>query len=119
MSWRVLYIEESDKLSLYLDNIKVIKNDEEILVPIKDIHSLIVDNYKILLSVHLLNALSHANVNVVLCGVDHLPQTIFFPLFGNSNAAASLKKQLKWDGLRKRYYIKRLLEEKLNIKKSC
>lgn len=117
MSWRVLYIEESDKLSLYLDNIKVIKNDEEILVPIKDIHSLIVDNYKILLSVHLLNALSHANVNVVLCGVDHLPQTIFFPLFGNSNAAASLKKQLKWDGLRKKILHQKIVRRKVKHQK--
>lgn len=117
MSWRVLYIEESDKLSLYFDNIKVTKNDEEILVPIRDIHSLIVDNYKILLSVHLLNALSNANVNVVLCGVDHLPQTIFFPLFGNSNAASSLKRQLKWEKLKKKILHQEIVKRKIKHQK--
>ncbi len=113
MSWRVLYIEESDKLSLYLDNIKVIRRDEDILVPINDIHSLIVDNYKILLSVHLLNALSKANVNVVLCGVDHLPQTIIFPIFGNSRAADSLKEQLSWDEFRKAMIHQEIVKVKI------
>lgn len=117
MSWRVLYIEESDKLSLYLDNIKITKNDENILVPISDIHSLIIDNYKILLSVHLINALSKANVNVVFCGVDHLPQTIFFPLFGNYNAAESLKVQLKWNHLRKEIVHQEIVKRKIKHQK--
>lgn len=117
MSWRVLYIEESDKLSLYLDNIKIIKGDEELLVPINDIHSLIVDNYKILLSVHLVNALSKANVNVVLCGVDHLPQTILLPLFGNSNAAESLKKQLEWNELNKQIAQQEIVRIKIKHQK--
>lgn len=117
MSWRVLYIEESDKLSLYLDNIKITKNDENILVPIGDIHSLIIDNYKILLSVHLINALSKANVNVVFCGVDHLPQTIFFPLFGNFNAAESLKVQLKWNHLRKEIVHQEIVKVKIKHQK--
>lgn len=117
MSWRILYIEESDKLSLHLDNIKIIKNDEELLVSINDIHSLIIDNYKILLSVHLLNALSKANVNVVLCGVDHLPQTILFPLFGNSNAAQSLKEQLNWDKFNKEIAQQEIVKTKIKHQK--
>ncbi len=113
MGWRVLYIEESDKLSLYLDNIKILKNEEEILVPIRDVHSLIIDNYKILLSVHLMNALSKANVNVVLCEVDHLPQTVMYPLFGNSNAAASLKEQISWSELNKAAIHQEIIKKKI------
>ena len=94
MSWRVIYIEDSDRLSLYLDNMKVIKNDEDILIPISDIHTIILDNYKINLSVHLINALSKENVNLIICGIDHLPQTIVIPYSGHKLSFGMLKKQL-------------------------
>lgn len=113
MSWRVIYIEEADRVSLYLDNIKVIKNEEEIFVPISDIHSLILDNYKILLSVQLLNALAKANVNVVLCDVDHLPITVLSPLFGNSTVPKNLKEQLSWDETNKRILHQEIVKRKI------
>lgn len=96
MSWRVVYIEESEYLSLYLDNIKVKNKDKEVLIPITDIHTIILDNYKINLSVHLINALTKFNVNVISCGVDHLPKTILLPYSGNKLAFQMMNKQLKW-----------------------
>src|SRR5690554_1265617 len=101
MGWRVLYIEESDKLSLYLDNIKVTKNDEEYLILISDVHTIILDNYKINISVHLINALTKANVNIILCGIDHLPQSIIIPHHGNKLAFKMLNKQLSWNNNKK------------------
>ena len=96
MSWRVLYIEESEHLSLYLTNIKVRKGIEDFLIPIKDVHTIILDNYKINLSVHLINALTKANVNVVLCGVDHLPQSVLTPIKGNHMSSLVLREQVLW-----------------------
>lgn len=117
MSWRVIYIEEADRVSLYLDNIKVIKNEEEILIPISDIHSLLLDNYKILLSVQLINALAKANVNVVLCDVDHLPVTMLNPLFGNSTAPKSLREQLSWNKINKSILHQQIIKRKINHQK--
>src|SRR5690554_6046151 len=117
MSWRVLYIEESDYLSLYLDNIKVNKGKEDILIPISDIHSLILDNYKITLSVHLINALAKNNVNVVVCDVDHLPTSIIIPHTGNYYAPIIFRKQLKWEKEKKEKLHQIIVKSKIQNQK--
>ncbi|MDY0277159.1 MAG: type II CRISPR-associated endonuclease Cas1 [Acholeplasma sp.] len=117
MSWRVVYIEESEYLSLYLDNIKITKNDEDILLPISDINTLILDNYKINLSVQLLNALSKANVNLVMCGIDHLPQTIILPISGHKLSFSMLKKQLEWSLEQKNFIHMMIIKNKIRNQK--
>lgn len=94
MSWRIVYIEESDYLSLYLDNLKVIRNQEEIIVPLSDINTLVLDNYKITLTVHLLIALSTYNINVIICNLDHLPMSLLVSFGGASQASLCLRKQI-------------------------
>lgn len=44
MSWRIIYISESEQLKLYLDNLKVVKGEHEVLIPLSDIHTIVVDN---------------------------------------------------------------------------
>jgi len=99
MGWRILYIDEGEYLSLYLDNIKIKNKEEnrELVVPINDLHTLIVDNYRTVLSTHLLNALTKNNVNVVLCNVSHMPQSLLVPVSGNKSAPLMLRKQLAWN----------------------
>jgi len=113
MSWRIVYIEESEYLSLYLDNLKVLKNDEEYLIPINDIHTIILDNYKTKLSVHLINALTKSNVNFVICGIDHLPQTIVLPHSGHKLSFQMLNKQLAWSKNLKAIIHKFIIKNKI------
>ena len=75
MSHRVIYIEKCEYLKLYLDNIKIEYNDNELLLPISDIQILVIDNYKSSLSVPLMNKLTENNVCTILCGIDHLPKS--------------------------------------------
>ena len=96
MSWRIVYIEEADYLSLHLDNLKVTKGNDETTIPLGDINSIIIDNYKTTLSVNLLNKCMDYKVNVVLCDMKHLPNTIIYPYSGNYQASLVLKEQLSW-----------------------
>lgn len=96
MGWRVVLIEESDRLSIYLDNLKVSRNDHDILIPIKDIHSLIIDNYKLVLSVQMLNKCVENNVNIVTCGIDHSPKALVIPIAGHHRMVGVLRNQLEW-----------------------
>lgn len=97
MGWKVLYIEESDYLSTMLDNLKVRqKSEHELLVPLKDIHSLVLDNYKLVVSIQLLNKCAENNINVVLCGVDHNPVGVLVPYSGHHIMADVLKRQIEW-----------------------
>ncbi len=83
MSHRVIYIEKSECLRLYLDNLKVIISDDELLIPVSDIQILVIDNYKATLSIQLMNKLTENNVCVIFCGMDHLPQSYLLPMNGN------------------------------------
>ena len=102
-------------MNLHLDNLKIHnkKEDKELIVPIKDIHSLIIDNDKSVLTVHLMNALSKYNVNVVLCGVDHLPKTLIIPQTGNEQAPLMLKRQIDWSEEIKGYVQKQIVMAKI------
>ncbi|MBW4258563.1 type II CRISPR-associated endonuclease Cas1 [Methanobacterium sp. YSL] len=113
MSWRIIYIEESDYLSLYLDNMKIVKNEEDILIPLADINTIVVDNYKTTLSVHLLNALCDNNINVVICNIEHLPSSLVIPFGGASQTAINLRKQIEWDSLQKNYVHQEIIKSKI------
>ena len=113
MGWRVIHISESEKISLFLDNLKVETKGEPILVPLKDIHSLILDNYKMVASVQLLCRCCENNINVVVCGVDHNPKAIVMSHTGHHQTASILKKQISWDESMKGFIHQQIVKQKI------
>ena len=83
MSWRILYIENSHKVSLYLNNLKIEDGDESYVVPIADINTVIFNNYKMYMTAQLLCKLSQANVCVIICEKNGLPEVVLNPLNGS------------------------------------
>ncbi len=81
---------------MYLDNLKVLVDEEQILFPISDIMILVVDNYKSYLSVPLINKLVENNVCTILCGVDHLPKSYILPMNGHFSQSGNIMKQIQW-----------------------
>lgn len=115
MGWRVVYIEESQRLSLYLDNLKVLlSDDQEILIPLKDINSLICDNYKMTMTVQLLNQCAENNINVVICGIDHQPKMMMVPHSAHHTMALVLRKQIYWDDEKKKVLHQNIVQAKIN-----
>ena len=101
MSHRVIYVEKSEYLRLYLDNLKVEVNGTDILFPISDIQILVIDNYQSNLSVPLINKLTDNNVCTIICGIDHLPKSYILPMNGHFASSGNLMKQIQWDAERK------------------
>jgi CRISPR-associated protein Cas1 len=96
MSWRILYIEESDYLSLYLDNVKIKRGVDETVVPLCDLSAIVIDNQTTTVSAPLLTACSEYNVLVAFCDRFHLPQTLLLPLSGNYRSSYVFRRQLEW-----------------------
>ena len=113
MSHRVLYVESCKYLKLYLDNLKVLIDDDEILFPISDILILVIDNYRSSLSVPLINKLVENNVCTILCGADHLPQTQILPTNGNFAQSGNIAQQIKWDDDTKGLLQKLIIQAKI------
>ncbi len=97
MSWKIIEIENADKINLFLDNI-VIKNDKtKIIIPINDIDVLLLNNYKLNITTQLINALTRNNTLVIVCDKNQLPQSYILPIIGNWNTLKVIDKQLHWN----------------------
>lgn len=116
MGWRVVFISEGEFLSLYLDNIKIEDSSKvkELIIPLKDIEILIIDNYKTVLSTRLMNKLTEYHINVVLCSIDHLPKSILLPISGHHQSPKILKNQIKWNDEYKRILHKYIVINKIH-----
>lgn len=97
MSWRVVYIEKADYLKLYLDNLKVIREEVEILIPLSDIHTIIVDNQTTVVTARLMNKLADYHILLVFCDEQHLPNIYALSPHSHHQATKVLNKQIQWD----------------------
>ena len=113
MGWRTLYIEDSHKVSLYLNNIKIENGDEQYIVPISDLDTIIFNNYKMYITVQLLCKLSHNNVCVIICEKNGLPELLMSPITGNCTAFRQQELQLNLSAERKANLWKHLIEGKI------
>lgn len=113
MGYRVLYIQQSENLSLYLDNLKVKSEKGDFLFPIVDLQMLILDNYKMVLSVQLMNKLAKNNVSIVMCGIDHLPQSYVLPFNGYFAQSGMLFEQINWTDEMKLKLHQKIIQAKI------
>lgn len=113
MSWRIVYIEEAEEMKLYLDNLKVIKGEQEILIPLSDIHTIIVDNIKTVITGRLMNKLSEYHILLILCDENHLPNVFSLGLYSHYRVYGVLKEQLNWKDQIKGEMWKKIIQIKI------
>ena len=95
MGWRIIYIEDANSVKLYLDNVMIVRNNEKLTIPLSDIHTLVIDNQMITLTVPLINKCCDYNINLIICSLEHMPTSLISPFFGNYQSPLILKKQIQ------------------------
>jgi CRISP-associated protein Cas1 len=118
MSWRIIYISDSEEIRLYLDNLKVIKNDQEILIPLSDIHTIIVDNIKTVVTGRLMNKLAEYHILLIFCDEYHTPNVFSLGLYSHYKVYGVLFQQLKWEDSIKGEMWKKIVQIKINNQNS-
>ncbi|MEQ6389167.1 type II CRISPR-associated endonuclease Cas1 [Bacillaceae bacterium S4-13-58] len=118
MSWRVVYISEAEEMKLYLDNLKVVKDEQEILVPLSDIHTIIVDNSRTVVTGRLMNKLSDYHILLVFCDESHIPNVFSLGLYSHYRVYGVLNEQMNWDQKFKGEMWQRIVEIKINNQRS-
>jgi len=114
MAWRVICIENPASLSLK-DNKLVIKQDEEALIPIEDINSLVLDSYGISISANLLTSLASYKVAVTICDGNHLPASTLLPYSQHSRQSKVSRDQLAMsEPLKKQIWAKNITQKITN-----
>lgn len=124
MGFKTVFIRDSEKLRLYLDNLIVDTKDGEISFLISDLKYLIIDNNKSTLSVRLINKLTENNVALVLCDLSHHPCTQLLPINSHFASSGMMFKQIKWDEHLKSLLQARIIQEKIQsqiyiLKRNC
>lgn len=113
MGFKTVFIRDSEKLRLYLDNLIVETKDGDISFLISDLKYLIIDNNKATLSVRLINKLTENNVALVLCDLSHHPSTQLLPINSHFATSGMMFKQIKWDDNLKSLLQAKIIKEKI------
>ena len=113
MGWKVVEINTDEFFKLYLNNLLLDRENEKILINIKDIDTLIIHNSRANISLKLLNRLSQENVNVIIFNESHEPQSVIFPYNGNYNSFKTFNRQLMWTKIYKANCWKDIIKLKI------
>jgi len=96
LSWRIVYITESEEMKLYLDNLKVINKGQEVLIPLSDIHTIVVDNPRTIVTGRLMNKLTEYHILLIFCNEKHHPNVFSLGLYSHYRVYGVLHKQIGW-----------------------
>ena len=114
MGWKIIEVENGDSLSLFLNNIVIRRENEKIIIPINDIDVLLINNYKLKLTVNLINALCDNNVLTVICNSNYMPNANILPIIGNFNTVKVLENQVNWSQEFKSSTWRQIIKQKIN-----
>src|SRR5690625_7506090 len=95
MTWRTVILTQDAKVSLRLNHL-VVKNEKITTISLDEISVLIIENPNIVMTGHLLNALSQYKITTILCNEEHLPYSQLNLIYGNFMKASIIKKQIAW-----------------------
>ena len=94
MSWRNVIIANPARLSLKQNQL-VIRQDEEVSIPLEDISVIVVETPQALISSRLMDELARASIPLITCDPGHLPSGLFLPFQQHSRFLKVLKSQLE------------------------
>lgn len=114
MSWRVVLAKDSEHIKLKLDNIVILKNDYEYVVPLSDISVLVLEGQQTSVTTRLLAALTKYNISLVICDHTHTPCGIYHAYNGHSRASKLLQLQIAWDNELKGMIWKKIIDYKIS-----
>lgn len=118
MGWRIIYISESEQLKLYLDNLKVVKGEHEVLIPLSDIHTIVVDNPNTTVTGRLMNKLTEYHILLIFCDENHNPNVFSLGLYSHYRVYGVLSQQLKWSDQFKGEMWKKIVQIKISNQSS-
>src|SRR5690625_4996319 len=117
MTWRTVVLTKDSKISLRLDHL-VIKSDQVVTIPLTEIGQVVIENPNIVMTGHILNALSKHKITTIICNERHIPYTHLNLIYGHFRQVKVIKKQMDWDMLAKEKLWQEIVRRKIKNQKS-
>lgn len=80
MSWRFIYIKNADKLNTNLNSLVLSQDGKEFEIPLEDINTILLEDYKTVVTSRLLARLVDFKIQLVVCDNSMLPCAILTPI---------------------------------------
>lgn len=113
MSWRVVTIQNSAKLSLRNNQLVITNDADENIMPVEDITAIILDSPQINLTSSLLSFLQQHNVTIITCDAKHQPNGVLLSFMKHSRQTeVAFIQQSLGEVLRKRLWQK-IIQQKI------
>src|SRR5690625_16648 len=112
MTWRTVVLTKDSKISLRLNHL-VIESDKVVTVPLSEIGQLVIENPNIVMTGHILNALSKHKITTIICNERHLPYSHLNLIYGHFRQSRIIKKQTVWSPERKDILWQHIIRHKI------
>ena len=112
MTWRSIVISKPARLSLQHQHM-VIRQDEDIPVPLEDIAVVVVDAKEVVLTVPLLSALAQYGVTLLTCDEQFLPCGQWLPFAQYHRCLKILKLQMNMTAPQKKQLWQQIVRQKI------
>lgn len=121
MSWRIVYITNVDKLSLNLNSVQIIHEDQKFFVSLSEIAMLVIEDYKSLITTRLLIELAKQGIPVIILAMNSMPIGEYFPISNNVRTPKRIGEQILWtEEMKKKLWteiVKGKIENQINTLK--
>lgn len=111
-AFRTLFMSKPTKLS-HKNNSLVIQDKEEVLIPLRDIHTIIIDTPQITLTASLMKEFAKYKILVFFCDDSHLPNGIFSPFLTHYRSSAILNDQINLSKQNKSILWQKIIQAKI------
>lgn len=112
MTWRTVILTSNSKMSLRLNHL-VISSDKVVTIPLSEIGTVIIENPNIVMTGHILNALSQYKITTIICNDHHMPHVHINLVYGHFRQARIIQEQLSWSPMRKDILWQEITRQKI------
>lgn len=114
-AYRTLFLSNPAKLSHKNNNLFLHLQDKDpVFIPLKDIHTIVIDTPQILLNSSLLAAFSRYKISVFISDDSHLPSGIFLPFLSHYRSAQVLQNQIALSKQAKSILWQKVIQSKIH-----
>lgn len=119
MGWRIICIEEANRLNYKLNSIGIIQKEEMVWINLDEIDMIIIESQSCNTSIKLLSELSKKGINVIFCGDNHMPIGILTSINNNQRTAKYNRLQLEWKNDIKQQVWTKIIKHKILLQMVC
>jgi len=117
MTWRTVLLTENSKISLRLNHL-VVQSDEVVTIPLNEIGHVVIENPSIVMTGHILNALSKHKITTIICDTKYMPYSHLNLIYGHHRQAKVIKEQINWKPSRKDILWQQIIKHKITNQKN-